>query len=101
LPIKFRDDINALRALAVAAVVLDDQHIRATFIKTARFQFLDEAAGIGARLSAAAEARVNSPILTLATSLFARPSRFRNAGLFVAAIPRFFALKGQYLDRLA
>jgi hypothetical protein len=40
---------------------INDPHIRETFIKMARFQFLDEAAGIGARLRAAAEARGNSP----------------------------------------
>jgi SGNH domain (fused to AT3 domains) len=35
-----------------APYYIDDQHIRATFIKTARFQFLDDAAGISNRVSA-------------------------------------------------
>lgn len=40
---------------------LDDQHIRATVIKTARFQFLDDAAGISNRVSAAPEAAAGRP----------------------------------------
>jgi peptidoglycan/LPS O-acetylase OafA/YrhL len=40
---------------------IDDQHIRATFIKTARFQFLDDAAGMSNRVSAAPEAAAGSP----------------------------------------
>ena len=40
---------------------IDDQHIRPRFIKTARFQFLDDAAGINERLSAAHPAADDSP----------------------------------------
>jgi len=40
---------------------IDDQHIRATFIKTARFQFLDDAAGISNRVSAVPGAAAASP----------------------------------------
>jgi peptidoglycan/LPS O-acetylase OafA/YrhL len=39
----------------------DDQHIRATFIKTARFQFLDDAAEIKQRFSAVPGAGPDSP----------------------------------------
>ncbi len=40
---------------------IDDQHIRAAFIKTARFQFLDAAAGIKQHFSAATGAERDSP----------------------------------------
>jgi len=40
---------------------IDDQHIRAAFIKTARFQFLDDAAGIKQRFSAVLGAGPDSP----------------------------------------